>query len=89
MRTIPNISKHLIELDNIINTEFIPAITGGITCSNEERKLISLPVKLGGLGIPIFSKIADREYEYSQMISDDLARKIVNQERQYVENTNA
>ena len=53
MRTIPNISSHLKRLDVVI-TEFIPAITGGINCSQIERKLMSLPPKLGGMGIPVF-----------------------------------
>ena len=30
MRTIPNIGKELKQLDDIVRTEFIAAITGGI-----------------------------------------------------------
>ena len=47
MRTIPDISDQLNQLDEVITSEFIPAITGGIHCSNIERKLLSLPSKLG------------------------------------------
>ena len=36
MRTIPNISSHLKRLDEVITTKFIPAITGGIHCSDKE-----------------------------------------------------
>ena len=49
MRTIPDIPDQLNELDEVITSKFIPAITGGIHCSNIERKLLSLPSKLGGL----------------------------------------
>ena len=49
MRTIPDISDQLNKLEEITTSEFIPAITGGIHCSNIERKLLSLPSKLGGL----------------------------------------
>ena len=54
MRTIPDISDQLNQLDEVITSEFIPAITEGIHCSNIERKLLSLPSKLRGLGIQIF-----------------------------------
>ena len=69
MHTIPNINKELKQLDNVVRTEFIPAITEGINCSDLERKLLFFPPKLGGLGIPIFSKTAEIEYKFSTMIS--------------------
>ena len=80
---MPNISSHLKRLDEVITTEFIPTITGGINCSDIEKKLMSLPPKLGSKGIPIFSDIADREYEFSQMLLNDLTLKIINQDRQH------
>ena len=89
MGTIPNISSHLKRLDEVITTECIPAITDGMNCSGIERKLTSLPPKLGGMGIPIASDIADREYEFSQMLSNDLTSKIINQERQHEPNNNS
>ena len=83
MRTIPDISNQLKQLDDIISTEFIPAVSGGITCSDLERKLISLPPKLGGLGLPLFSEISDIEYANSVMLTENLRTKIINQERKY------
>ena len=88
-RTIPNISNQLKRSDEVITTEFILAITGGINCSDIERKLMSLSSKLGGVRIPIFSKIADRENEFSQMLSNNLIPKIINQERQHQPNDNS
>ena len=61
MRTVPHISNFLRHTDNMIIKEFIPAITGSVKCSENERKL-SLPPKLVGLGIPIFSETSDFEY---------------------------
>ena len=88
MRNIPNISSYLKQLDEVITTEFIPAITGGINYSDIKRKLMSLPLKLGGMGIPIFFDIVDREYKFLQMLSNDLTSKIINQERQHQPNDN-
>ena len=87
-RTIPNIGKELKQLDDVARTEFIPAITGGINCSDLQRKLLSFPPKLGELGIPIFSETAEREYTFSTMISKDLTSRIVNQHRQHQSNEN-
>ena len=78
MKTIPKISSHLKRLDEVITTEFIPEITSGINCSDIERKLMWLPRKLGGTGIPRFFDIPDREFEFSQMLSNDLTSKIIN-----------
>ena len=47
MRTIRNIAKELKQLDDVVRIEFIPAITGGINCSDLEGKLLSFPPKLG------------------------------------------
>ena len=54
MRTRSNISQLVISLDNMITTKYIPAITGGIAANDEERLLLSLPARYGGLAIPIF-----------------------------------
>ena len=54
MRTIPEISHHLVSLEETLCNRFIPAITGGHICNDTERKLLSLPTRFGGLAIPIF-----------------------------------
>ena len=80
MRTIPGISKHLKRLDETITTKLIPAITGGIYPNETERKLFSLPPSQGGLGIPIFSEMAEREFANSSIITEQLQRNIIIQE---------
>ena len=54
LRTIPDISINLHPFEEIIRNEFIPAITGGYSCSEVERQLLSLPTRLGGLAINQF-----------------------------------
>ena len=58
------------------NTEFIPAITGRIICSEKERNLLYLPPKLGGLVIPVFSSISDSEFENSKYFTAELQKNI-------------
>ena len=88
MTTIPNIKNQLKQLDDVIRTEFIPAITVGINCSNTERRLLSLPRRFGGLGIPIFSESAQKEYKFSTIPLKDLRTNITNQQPQFATNTN-
>ena len=52
MRTIPDISDQLNQLDEVITSELKPTITGGILSSKIERKLLSLPSKLEGAWNP-------------------------------------
>ena len=52
----PGIGKLLRMLDEVSLAEIIPAITGGITITENERKLLSLAPRLGELGIPIFEE---------------------------------
>ena len=48
-----------------------------------EGKLIALPPKLGGLGIPIFAEISNDEFENSIKLTECFLTKIINQMRQY------
>ena len=48
---------------------------------------MSLPPRFGGLGIPIFSESAQKEYEFSIMLSKDLTTNIINQQPQFAANT--
>ena len=83
IHTIPNLTTKLTPLDHVIDQKFIPAITDGHVCSEDERRLLSLPVKMGGLGIPIFAKISTREYENSKKATTQLANNIKQQTTKY------
>ena len=80
MRAIPNIDQHLSTMDGIVDNKFIPAITEGHICSKDERLFLSLPVKKGGLGIPILSNVAPFEFTNSRMATEHLVLKIKNQD---------
>ena len=80
-RKIPNISKLLRKIKKVILTKFIPAITGGITITENERKLLSLAPQLGELGIPIFEEEGKIEYQDSIMKSEHLCNRITDQFR--------
>ena len=75
MRKILDMKNQLRKLDDGIRTKFIPAIRGGINCSDNERKLMPFPPRFGGLAIPIFSGCAQKEYEFSTILSKDLTKK--------------
>ena len=51
-RTIPNISDLLQPLENAICYKCLPALTGRSSFTEQEKDLLALPTRLGGLGIP-------------------------------------
>ena len=73
-----------LKLLDVVQCEFIPAITGGIFCNEMERKLIALPHKLDGLGIPIFAEISNDEFENPIKLTECLSTKITNQMFHYM-----
>ena len=68
MRTIPCIKDYLMPLEEVIRFKFIPSVTGGHICSNDERVLLSLPARFGGLGIPLFHENAGIQFENSRKL---------------------
>ena len=56
MIMIQDVDEHLKPLDDIISNKFVPTLLDSIVTDNE-RSLFQLPVRLGGLGIPIVSEI--------------------------------
>ena len=86
MRTIPGIGTLLRKDDEVILTEFIPAITVGIV-TEYERKLLSLAPRLGGLDIPIFKELCEIECQNSIMISERIFTGITDQFRRHEQDT--
>ena len=77
IRTTSNLSTILHELDQVIINELILAITDGSVVSSEERVLLLLPIKLGGLGIPIFAECCKTKYQNSLLVCSQQAAAIV------------
>ena len=78
-RVISDIGPLLQPLEDTIREKLIPALCGRMV-SDLERRMLSLPYRLGGLGIenPVLS--ADGEYQASCKITQPLAELIVRQE---------
>ena len=87
MRTIPEINHHLSPLEETLQNRFIPAITGGHTCNDTERKLV-FTYSFGGLAIHIFYEQAEVEYRNSGNLTAQLTPLIKNQNKQYIADSN-
>ena len=83
LRTVQGISPLLRPLEDAIHQQFLPALTGRPACSPEERELLSLPVRLGGLGINDPTMSAHTEFATSTQISAPLVALIIAQENEY------
>ena len=88
LRTIPNMAEIVKPFDDVLTNKFLPAVTEKSVISDYDRKLFSLPVRLGGLGIPIYSESCSIEFENSQKMSEYLIGKIVTQDSDYVVDPN-
>ena len=64
-RTLPDIADAFHPLEKAIRHVFIPAISNGHQCSDDERDLLALPPRLGGLGIINPTRLAETEYQNS------------------------
>ena len=79
MRTIPCIDDFLQPLGDAIRHKLIPALTEGRSCSDDDRILLTLPVRLGGIGFIDPSKIADEEFQYSRKMTKNLTAALKSQ----------
>ena len=79
-RTVEGISAYFQPLEDAIREKPIPALIGKHV-SNGEIQIISLPYRLGGLGIQNPVETADQEYATSQEITQDLTQLIIAQDK--------
>ena len=79
-RTIPGIAHLLQPLEDAIHQHLIPALTGRPPCSREERDLLALPVRLGGLGISNPASTSIRVFEASLRLTSPLVTAIATQD---------
>ena len=82
MRTIPNFSDKLKILDETIDKKLVPALIDR-KISPSERKLLSLPVKCGGMGIPILSELCEEELINSQKLTEKSKENVKSQKKEY------
>ena len=78
-RTVPGISALFQPLEDCIRSRFLPSIIGR-QISDWERRLFTLPLRWGGLGIQNPVVTADLEFSASETLSADLKDRIVQQD---------
>ena len=81
LRTLPDITDLLAPLERAITEVLIPAITDH-QVSADERSLLALPVRMGGLGLENPSESSSLEYEASVTVTEPLVQRIVAQNHQ-------
>ena len=84
IRTIQEIEEHLQALEEVVHHRLIPAIIGGHIVNDNERDLIALPPRYGGLGIKIIKDVAKQEYENSKMMTLHLKNLILGRSEENV-----
>ena len=87
MRTIPDIAHLLKPLDAAIDN-FIRVLFQGYLFNSNERILLSLPARLGGMAIIIPSEISQNEYDNSRNITNDTITKVKSKEIIFEETKN-
>ena len=75
-RTTPNICHHLREIEDVIRMKLLPSLTGRPPLNNIERDLLSLPARLGGIGIVNPSK-SNHNLDASKKVTEPLQRAIL------------
>ena len=81
MRTIPQISDYLEPLEKAIRNSLIPALTDGRSVTDDERMLLSLPARLGGMGLIVPEQLADQEHTFSKDVTSILTNAIILQQK--------
>ena len=69
-----------------MNAPLIPAFTEGRQCTYDERTLLALPVRLGGLGIINLAAMSNDECNYSIQDTSPLSDAIISQKIKLPEN---
>jgi hypothetical protein len=73
-----NLSHLLIPIEEILSSKLIPVLSGHLQPGKSIRELLSLPVRLGGLGIPNPISISGDAFKASQLITAPLLQSVLN-----------
>ena len=83
-RKIPDINYHFDPLKEVMREKFIPALIGR-KVSDTERRILTVPVRYGGMGIPNPTNAA-QQFKTSTAIIKSLTKIIIQQERDFRNN---
>ena len=72
-----DVSQLLQPIEDVIRHKVIPAITGKQNISDAERRLFSLPTRMGGLGIGIPTELAQQEFCNSVTVTKPLVQSML------------
>eukprot|EP00117_Sycon_ciliatum_P013841 scpid100200/ scgid14345/ len=76
IRSHPGLASSYRPLDDVINNKYIPTLTGRTEVSDSERKLLALPVRYGGLAIPVVSEDAEVQRRISKVVTGPVMRML-------------
>ena len=85
MRTIPDISDLFAPLESVLRHKLIPIITGRSYITDEERKLLALPCRLGGMGLINPMDVSDGLYKNSVEITHSIVSLILEKRQEIPE----
>ena len=85
-RTVPNVGHLLTDLEVIIQSKLLPALTGRPPLNSTERDLLSLPARHGGMGI-VNPTTCDHNYETSRRITKHPVQEVLSQTYNYTVET--
>ena len=77
-RVMADLHLYMQPLEDSIRNKFIPALLGGRTVNDDERQLLALPCRHGGLGL-ITPASLGAQYAHSKTIVGPLVRRIQQQ----------
>ena len=81
-RTVPSVGHLLTDLEVIIQSKLLPALTGRPPLNSTERDLLSLPARHGGMGI-VNPTTCDHNYETSRRITKLPVQEVLSQTHNY------
>ena len=82
-KTLPGIGELFSPLEQTIRAYLLPALSGKCAFSDAERQLISLPSRLGGLGITDPCVSSAFQFGASQRVTDPLVSLLLGQDSQF------
>lgn len=88
MRMIQLITDYLKPVEDIMRMKFINAITGDHHCSDNDRMLLELPVKHGGIGLEMIDERSGREYDASRRLTKTLMKSVISRQKMLADDAN-
>ena len=87
MRTLPITEELLQLLEDALRYQLLPAITGRQSFNDSERELLSLPARLGSLGIPVVTENANSHHSAYTTVTAPLVNLICRRQHDYPTHT--